>query len=69
MEGKQMMFLKIETMEGKTEYLNAEKIISINQEGKYVKILMGAGLFWRVKPGSPSFVHHEMVLLHVSKEN
>lgn len=64
-----MMFLKVETLEGKTEYLNAEKIVSINQEGKHVKILMGAGLFWRVKPGSLSFVHHEMVLLHVSKEN
>lgn len=63
-----MMFLKVETLEGKTEYLNAEKIISINQEGKHVKILMGAGLFWRVKSDSLLWTHHEMVLVGVKKE-
>lgn len=63
-----MMFLRVETMDGKTEYLNAEKIISINQEGKHVKILMGAGLFWRVKPESLSWTHHEIVLVSVKKE-
>lgn len=63
-----MIFLKVETLEGKTEYLNAEKIISINRDGKFVKILMGAGLYWRVKPDSLSWTHHEMVIMGVKKE-
>jgi hypothetical protein len=63
-----MMFLKIETLEGKTEYLNAEKIVSINREGKHVKILMGAGLFWRAKADSLSWTHHEMVIMEFKKE-
>jgi hypothetical protein len=67
-EVNKMMFLKVETLEGKTEYLNAEKIVSINQEKNHVKILMGAGLYWRVKPDSLQWTHHEMVIMEVKKE-
>lgn len=58
-----MMFLKAETLEGKTEYFNAEKILSIKPEGSTVKILMGAGLFWNVKRGSMEWKHPEQIIL------
>lgn len=57
-----MVFLKAQTLEGKTEYFNAEKILSIKPDGSAVKILMGAGLFWNVKRDSLEFVHHEHML-------
>lgn len=41
-----MKFLKITTIEGKTEYLNLDRVLSIQPNGDRVKILMGAGLFW-----------------------
>lgn len=63
-----MMFLKAVTLDGETEYFNAEKIISIKPEKNHIKILMGAGLFWRVKPASLSWAHHEMVIMEVKKE-
>lgn len=57
-----MMFLKAITLDGKTEYFNAEKILSIKPDGDAVKILMGAGLYWNVKRDSMEFIHHEHVL-------
>lgn len=62
-----MMFLKAQTLEGKTEYFNAEKILSIKTDGSVVKILMGAGLFWNVKRDSLEFVHHDHMLFRVKE--
>lgn len=61
-----MVFLKAVTLEGKTEYFNAEKILSIKPDGSAVKILMGAGLFWNVKRDSLQFVHHDNMLFSVA---
>lgn len=47
-----MLYLKVETKDGSTEYLNTQHILSIMPYGenlKYFKILMGAGLYWIVK--------------------
>ena len=63
-----MMFLKAVTLDGETEYFNAEKIISIKPEKNYVKILMGSGLFWRVKADSLQWTHHEMVIMEAKRE-
>lgn len=62
-----MTFLKAVTLDGKTEYFNAEKILSIKPDGSAVKILMGAGLFWNVKRDSISFVHHDHMLFNISE--
>jgi hypothetical protein len=62
-----MMFLKAVTLEGKTEYFNVEKILSIKPEGSAVKILMGAGLFWNAKRGSLEFVHPEQMLFNIKE--
>lgn len=44
-----MKFLKATTTDGKTEYFNLDKILTISPvNGDVVKILMGAGLFWLV---------------------
>lgn len=60
-----MMFLKAVTLEGKTEYFNTEKILSIKPDGSAVKILMGAGLYWNVKRDSISFVHPEQMIIQI----
>lgn len=62
-----MVFLKAQTLEGKTEYFNAEKILSIKPDGSAVKILMGAGLFWNVKRGTLEWTHHEMITMEANK--
>ena len=41
-----MKLLKITTIEGETEYLNLDRILSITPKGNRAKILMGAGLYW-----------------------
>lgn len=44
-----MKFLQATTTEGKTEYFNLNKILTITPiDGDRVKILMGAGLFYIV---------------------
>lgn len=45
-----MNLLKVTTTDGKTEYLNLDRILSLqpNEDGSKVKILMGAGLYWWV---------------------
>lgn len=54
-----MLFMKAVTTDGKTEYLNTEKILSIQPYGnnlKDLKILMGAGLYWIVKADTVEIV-------------
>lgn len=63
-----MMFLRAETAEGKTEFFNAANILTIKPEGNTTKILMGAGLFWKVKTASMQWVHHEMITMEASKK-
>ena len=45
-----MNLLKVTTTDGQTEYLNLDSILSLqpSEDGKRVKILMGAGLYWWV---------------------
>ena len=45
-----MKFLKVTTTDGHREYLNIDRILSIqeNADGTRIKILMGAGLAWWV---------------------
>ena len=45
-----MRLLKVITTDGDLEYLNLERILSIQEskDGTKVKILMGAGLYWWV---------------------
>ena len=45
-----MNLLKVTTTEGKREFLNLDRILSIQEsaDGTQVKILMGAGLYWWV---------------------
>lgn len=62
------MFLKAITLEGKTEYFNVEKIISIKPDGSAVKILAGAGLFWNVKRDSLEYVHPEQMLFAIKEK-
>lgn len=57
-----MIFLKAVTLDGKTEYFNADKILSIKPDGSTVKILAGAGLYWNIKRDSMEFVHHDHML-------
>lgn len=48
-----MKFLQATTTDGKTEYFNLEKILTISPiDGERVKILMGAGLFWYIERDS-----------------
>jgi hypothetical protein len=46
-----MLFLKVTTKDGNVEFLNQQKILSVKplSNGNF-KILMGAGLYWEVKP-------------------
>lgn len=42
-----MKILKITNLDdGKTEFLNLDRVLSIKPYGEKAKILMGAGLFW-----------------------
>ena len=45
-----MRLLKVITTDGDLEYLNTERILSIQEskDGTKIKILMGAGLYWWV---------------------
>lgn len=60
-----MVFLKAITKDGKTEYFNPEKILSIQPNGDTVKILMGAGLFWTVKRDSLVWVDRENIIADI----
>ena len=63
-----MKFLKAETLEGEIEYFNSEKILTIQPNGEITKILMGAGMFWKVKTDSMQWIHHEMIILEANKK-
>lgn len=60
-----MVFLKAITTDGKAEYFNAEKILSIQPHGDKAKILMGAGLFWNVKRDSLVWVERENIIADI----
>lgn len=63
-----MLFLKATTMEGKTEYFNASKIVSIQPLGKNqerVKILMGSGMFWIIQSNKMQMLTMEDILKEV----
>lgn len=62
-----MLFLKAVSLEGKTEYFNAEKILTIKPDGSATKILMGAGMFFNVKTNSMKWIHHEMIIMEANK--
>lgn len=57
-----MLYLKAQTTDGKTEYFNTQQILTIQQQdnGNY-KILMGAALYWTVKPDTIEFVELENI--------
>lgn len=60
-----MLYLKVITKDGSTEYLNTQHILSIMPYGenlKYFKILMGAGLYWIVKADNVEIVELNGVL-------
>lgn len=56
-----MKFLKAITTDGKTEYFNVAQILTITPERNAVKILMGAGLYYRVKPETLALVDLEYI--------
>lgn len=51
-----MKFLKAKTTEGKTEFFNISAILTIQPNGSTTKILMGAGMAWRVYTDSIEIV-------------
>ncbi len=51
-----MKFLKATTRDGRTEYFNMDKILTIAPNGSTTKILMGAGLYWNVVSDSMKIV-------------
>ena len=55
-----MKFLKAITTDGETEYFNVSQILNIRpRKSGDVVILMGAGLYWHVKPETMVFVDLE----------
>lgn len=57
-----MRFLKAITTDGTTEYFNADKILTITpRKSGDVTILMGAGLYWHIKPETMVFVDLENI--------
>ena len=60
-----MLYLKVITKDGNTEYLNTQHILSIMPYGenlKYFKILMGAGLYWYVEADSIEIIELNGIL-------
>lgn len=51
-----MKFLKAITTDDQMEYFALDKILTVTPQGDNVKILMGAGLYWRVKKESMEIV-------------
>ena len=52
-----MKFLKAITTDGNVEYFNVSKILAITpRKSGDVTILMGAGLYWHIKPETMVFV-------------
>ena len=63
-----MRFLKAITTDEKTEYFNASQILTITPETNAVKILLGAGLYYRVKPETMVFVDLENLVNEVKNK-
>ena len=59
-----MRLLRAITTEGDTEYFNIERILSLelSKNGEQYKILMGAGLHWRVWADSMKLVKIEEII-------
>lgn len=54
-----MQFLKAITTDGKTEYFNTDKILTISKLANgNIKILMGAGLYYNVLPESMQLINN-----------
>ena len=57
-----MLFLKAIATDGQLEYFNTQNIISIRPLANgNIKILMGAGLYWDVKPNTIELVELENI--------
>ena len=57
-----MLFLKAQATDGQTEYFNTDKILSIRPLANgNIKLLMGAGLYWDIKPDTVEFVELENI--------
>lgn len=60
-----MLFLKAITKDGSLEYFNVNQILNIKPYGenlKYLKILMGAGLYWYIEKDSLEIVNLENII-------
>lgn len=63
-----MNFLKAKTIEGKTEYFNANNILTITPlDNGNIKILMGAGLYYFVQPDSLKQINN--IIEELNNEN
>lgn len=64
-----MKFLKAITTDGNVEYFNVSQILAITpRENGSVTILMGAGLYWHVKPETMVYVDHADLIGEVMKQ-
>ena len=64
-----MKFLKAITTDGDVEYFNVSQILNIRpRKSGDVVILMGAGLYWHVKPETMVFVDLENLLGEVMSQ-
>ena len=64
-----MKFLKAITTDGQTEYFNVSQILNIRpRKSGDVVILMGAGLYWHVKPETMVFVDLENIVGEVMEQ-
>lgn len=60
-----MNLLKVTTTDGNTEYINADKILTISpRDNGDIKILLGAGIYYFVKPESITQTTLTEVLKH-----
>lgn len=57
-----MRFIKAITTDGETVYFNVSQILSITpRKSGDVTVLMGAGLYWHIKPETMVFVDLENI--------
>lgn len=66
-----MNLLKVTTTEGKREFLNTDRILSLQEsaDGTQVKILMGAGLYWWVWADSMKVTNIQEFLSDMDETN
>ena len=64
-----MKFLKAITADGNVEYFNVSKILAITpRKSGDVTILIGAGLYWHIKPETMAFVDLENLVDEVKNK-